>query len=522
MKKIIARSTFILVLIPMYHSLALTNDSNEVFTSYPGQTGVDLLSGWDSFRGSKILAKCVEAGHVEVNVRNGEASYTNATDTSSLMTALSVSAEGKVGAIQGASGNISASFSRDSKIDSTSLIVAVNVIFVEQADFVVPLGQQAVLNKQIEKTSQQSALLNGALVTSDGNNNAQSSTVHLQDWAVTLAASDPAEFQKTCGDAFVSTIRKGSGIQGIYTINTHSDAEKTTIAASIGGSYGPYSGNGAAKSLVSSLETDSRVNLHYIQLGGSGTPIATDEKTFESLIQSMGKASTPATAVPFEIGLIKYSSLHGFSSPSPATVDLEEMAGQYFRLDDLDRKIDGMLLNVGSTPAETLLFDHNLSTAALKDIQDSIKADKKTIREALELCAGRPSSCVYPPALTRGDYGYRSKLPLPAGRVASWNTLQKLSKRLADLNAELEALHEDARGVGPFGPTMFEGPIKAHEREIKVLIPQVDSAKQSVDSTDDRFREWIESPSRIRCESGELNEAVCLTNRSLDNVRRSM
>ena len=105
---------------------AFADQLSETFTPYPGNAGVQLGTGWDSFRGEKTPGSCVIAGQVidQGEVRNVD--YKEITDTSSLMEAFSVSAEAKVSAM-GTGGSASASFSKSVKIDNYGLNVAVNI-----------------------------------------------------------------------------------------------------------------------------------------------------------------------------------------------------------------------------------------------------------------------------------------------------------------------------------------------------------------------------------------------------------
>jgi hypothetical protein len=78
---------------------AFADEYSEKFAPYPGSGGVQLGTGWDSFRGEKSPGSCVIAGRVtdQGQIRNVP-QYKEITDTSSLMSAFSVSAEAKIGA----------------------------------------------------------------------------------------------------------------------------------------------------------------------------------------------------------------------------------------------------------------------------------------------------------------------------------------------------------------------------------------------------------------------------------------
>ncbi|MFM0174746.1 hypothetical protein PQR33_36075 [Paraburkholderia sediminicola] len=489
--------------------------ADETFTSYPTQGGVSLTTGWNSFRGEKTQAVCVDAGIINAPGQYRDVSYTQVTDTSSLMTALSVSAEAKVGAIQGASGNISASFSRSSNVNFSSLVIAVSVLIVQKAQYTVPPALASSLQQFNNSVAQPANAIRQPVVSTTTAGGSNGASIRLQDWAVQLAASDPINFQKTCGDSFVSTVRSGTGIQGTYSIATHSDAEKQSLAVSMGGSYGPFSGSASATNEISSLETESRVNIKYIQLGGDGTAIATDDKSFQTLIQGLGTAGNGAS---FEIGLTKYSALENFPSPQPGTSDLLEMSNQYFRLDDLDRQIDNILLNSQSGP-DAVLYDHKLTPATVGNTQDQIKQDKIALKSALLACASNAATCKYPANVSHGDYVYRSQIPLIASAVGSWNTYNGLLSSLNNLNQQLTVTPRLIQL--PFNGGRIVNPgYLVLQRQITTLQPQVNAASAAIDSTPDRFQSLINAPSRVRCENHE--DDVCLTNAELQAIRAKM
>jgi len=158
--------------------------------------------------------------------------------------------------------------------------------------------------------------------------------------------NEPIKFRQSCGDSFVSTVRKGTGIQGVYSIVTHSEQEKQEIAGHLGGSYGPFSGSVSAQQRIERLQSESRTAIHYFQMGAAGSPIAVDDKGFRSLIQTIGVTAGPDSATPFEIGLVAYRTLPNYPKAKDARMaDLDLMAGQYYRLFSLDRQINDMLQN---------------------------------------------------------------------------------------------------------------------------------------------------------------------------------
>jgi hypothetical protein len=343
------------------------------------------------------------------------------------------------------------------------------------------------------------------------------------DDAKRMAESNPLRFREVCGDSFVdsfvSTVRSGSGLQGLYSIATHSEQEKQDISGQVGGSFGPFSGSVSAQQHMERLESESRVGIHYFQMGGAGQPVVTDDKAFRTLVQSIGATATPQNATPFEIGLIQYRRLVNYpQADTPGRADLELMAQQYFRLDGLDVQINDILNNT-STDSAGFFFDEKITIEKLRNNQDQIKHDLKAIRDALSQCAVSPDSCTYPSDAMKTDYTFRSKIPIHNGNVSAWNALQSAKLKLE--NAKNTLRNTPQIVIHSFrNPIMVNPAYTQAKQNVDQATAAVDRAMSALDSTEERFLLWIDRPSRERCNNGE--EDVCLDNAQLDEIRRSM
>jgi hypothetical protein len=269
------KGKWILILL-LVSPFARAGDGVQTFVPYP-KTGIQLGSGWNSLVGQKVNGVCVLASPDADKGQTRDITYEEVTDTSSLMRSLSVTAEAKVGILQGGAANATASFAESAKLDNYGLNISVDIRITDGESFLVPVADASTAAKSFLKVGSR---IESTTATNQAGTPIPAGTIQLTPWAAALAAR-PLEFLKSCGDSFVATIRMGSGIQGVYTVETRSDAEKQSTAASIGASYGSFSGSATANQLIETLESAGRVLIHYTQQGGDGTIFATDDKTLE-------------------------------------------------------------------------------------------------------------------------------------------------------------------------------------------------------------------------------------------------
>ena len=74
-----------------------------------------------------------------------------------------------------------------------------------------------------------------------------------------LAASNPGQFFKTCGDSFVSVIHDGAEIIARLQVDAHSIDEKRTLSASLEGSYAGASLSVQASDTPQTLQTNKKL-----------------------------------------------------------------------------------------------------------------------------------------------------------------------------------------------------------------------------------------------------------------------
>ena len=232
--------------------------------------GAYIMEGWDSQTSKPKSAICVSAQEYTDTGQSRNIKYSVVTDTSSLMSAMNVSAQAKVDAIAG-SGSASITLANSVKIDNYGLNMIVTVDIPEGVSYLKPTKQP--------------------------DENGDGISIVLKEKPLKMVEKDPLEFSKLCGDSFIANTRRSTQLQGIYTFHTHSDEEKKSSEAELRAQFGTGSANISASQKIESLIKDSKLNVQYTQIGGSGLKIATTEEGFIAAIQNLGQTADRKSVV---------------------------------------------------------------------------------------------------------------------------------------------------------------------------------------------------------------------------------
>lgn len=435
---------------------------------YP-DTGVQLGTGWHSTRLLKTNENCVVASQAEDKSEKRTQRFEEFTDTGSFMSSLSMSAKAKASWIIGASGSASGSLLRTYKMDMNSLNISVDLRIARGATYLVPKDEGPE----------------------------QGNAIRLRSALVSLAEKNPIEFRRRCGDAFVSSIFLQSGIQGVYSLYTRTQTERNEVKGKMAGAYGLFSASASAKQILDKMSKEGRLSIHYTQLGGTGTRVATTEGELRELVKELGTVAEGAA--PVEIGITYYSELPNFpQSQNAVDQDIGLIADQYLRLEALINAMNDMRQN---------RYGYGLFEAAdlrrIELLQDSAIAQYDRLKNTLQQCIPNDRDCVYPADLPRDDYDIRAQLPV----------------RTIDIPDAEAALNQQDQVMQQMGALAQLPSTPAREYQMRTLenqLAQLRRQRQQV-VLDTRFRIWIEEPSIARCNLGET--AQCLSVQRRDELR---
>lgn len=435
---------------------------------YP-EAGVQLGTGWHSTRLTKTNENCVLASQTEDRSEKRTQRFDEFSDTASFMTSLSMSAKAKASWIIGASGSASGSLLRTYNMDMNSLNISVDVRIARGASYLAPKDEGPD----------------------------QSNAIRLRSGLAQLAASNPMEFRRRCGDAFVSSIFRQSGIQGVYSFRTRTQKERDEIKGKMAGSYGLFSASASAKQIIDQMGKEGRLSIHYTQLGGAGTKIATTEGELRTLVTELGTATDGAA--PVEIGITYYSELPNFPQSQNATdPDIGQIADQHLRLENLI----GAMNDMRQDRAAYGIYD-NHALRRIELLQDAAISQRNRLKQTLQDCIGNDRDCVYPADLPRDDYDIRAQLPV----------------RFSDIPDTEAALAQQDQVLQQIGALAQLPSTPEREERMRFLKGQLAQLRRQREQfvLDTRFRIWIEDPSIARCNLDEA--AQCLNSQRRDELR---
>ena len=266
-------------------------------------------------------------------------------------------------------------------------------------------------------------------------------TISLTPYYRNLAARNYPDFERQCGEAFVSAIFSGAELNAVLSFDEQSSSERETIEASMKGSGWGFEAEGAASSTMESYASSSSLRISYYQTGGKGNPIPTDQQGFIDAINSLPRLADEA-GYNYRIMIRSYKSLPNYPgrSEESGSVFREQLSLSYGRLLTIHDEITGILEDFkeddGSWVFITTAEDND---EMLRTLQDELKDKLRAHRDLARQCAfieddeiSEETPCELPQDLnTMNDYVYRIQLPLheTATEASEQDTAQLISDR---------------------------------------------------------------------------------------------
>ncbi|MDR8391244.1 hypothetical protein NC796_08850 [Aliifodinibius sp. S!AR15-10] len=353
--------------------------------------GVRLGQGWHDDQGEKAQAVCID---FQSEMDDGQEQSMNmevVTDRSEMMQSMNVTAEMQVKAIAyEVSGK--ASYAKNVEMKSE------NMNFVAHA------------------------LVNNGVIFAAPSEQVENQAIALTPYFRNLASRNYPEFERQCGEAFVSAIYSGAELNAVLSFAEQSNSERESIEASMKGSGWGFEAEGAASQKMEQYSKSSELRISYYQTGGQGNPIPTDQQGFVEAINRLPQLAAEA-GYNYRIMVQSYRSLPNFPGQrdEPDNIFREQLAVSYGRLLTIHDEITEILQDL-DTNDEGWVFGPDMNGDSLRVLQDEIKTKLRAQRALARRCAfsddeevTEQAPCELPADLnTMNDYNYSILLPLPA------------------------------------------------------------------------------------------------------------
>ena len=320
------------------------------------------------------------------------------------MNEMHVSAEAEVRAL-GASASSKVEFATKTKINNEFSNFVVRAVVENGARFVIPEKESGVIG--------------------------------LTPMALKLAQTNPIRFNAVCGDTFVSSLHGGAELDAVITFTTRSQEDHQSLETSFSGSGWGVEAKAAVGTTAETLRKNGQMKINYIQSGGAGDPLPTDQDKLNDSISGLPKSAANNPRF-FQIGLTRYDSLPDWPGNSSGWNETayQDIASQYFKLNTLYVQSLGILANQNG-----YIFssgqNSGITVAQFKNLSDQLLRLTRDIETLAEKCfASHGKSCDLPPQDRVSDYTFRAQMPAAHGMQEDL-ALQKAKQDLAAANDAL-------------------------------------------------------------------------------------
>ncbi|MEZ5498297.1 MAG: hypothetical protein R3E77_02585 [Steroidobacteraceae bacterium] len=390
------------------------------------ETGISLGWGYDAYRNQPIPNVCVLFVESNEPAQTRTMSMHEVSDSYELMRRMNVSAEASVDAI-GFKANGKASFAKDSNLsaNASNFVLEASVENGVRYAGPMPLPDAKPMFEQ-------------PLVTSRGGT---SGSVRLTEAALQLAKRDVEEFQRQCGNSFVSAVYSGAKLTALVSIKAENRAERQKISSEVSASGWGATASASASGEQSSTASSKDMTLSVFMTGGRGDSIPRDKAEVTAKLETLSNAAFEAPK-DFHMAITPYESLPnwpGFDLVGSES-EFEQLAGLWGAYNTLYDEIQSVLDAPGSYYApvrvDGSLTMVNLGRSTpgglreihrLERLQDEVRATLLQLRAAAQDCISAEDDldtpdCAFDESGYRSSYEYRIQLPLAAQEVTRNNT----------------------------------------------------------------------------------------------------
>lgn len=341
------------------------------------ESGVELGLGWSTRQGRLVYNRCIEFAPVQETGQSIALGLHEVSDTSDVMNSLDVSTSVSVKGMFGASGSAKASFSKQSKVSSTSTSLLLRATVTNGVLFVGPRRGPDAARRSYPAFGSDGVEPAPARGWRDWEKHWKSQGVsehiRLTSFAKELTLS---EFKRHCGDSFVSAIHSGAEILSIISFSASSQQTKQRVAASVKASYGMVSGSASANKANEAARASTNLDVTYMQIGGGGesSTIPIDRAGLETKLKGLPKEAEFNPKFHSMI-VTPYTQLADWNKgaiPADGQADDETLSELYWFLSSLYEDIEDIQSNPGD-------FVIRKDAPSLSDFQDQVLTLRENI-----------------------------------------------------------------------------------------------------------------------------------------------
>lgn len=300
------------------------------------------------------------------------------------------------------------------------------------------------------------------------------STATMERMSLTDSARDVVEkqgaddFRKLCGDMFVSGYTTGGELFSVLEILTHSSEEKNQISASLGGSYGVFSGAATFQQALEKVSKTNTVNVFMYRVGAGGVVKITPEELV-TYATNFPAAVTGAAAYTIKATLMPYSNV-----PLPAHANLIDVSNQTDVIQYLSEKrlwLIQQLANIDYVVNHADEFTNPDVVQLYKFAQD-VRKNLNTITVSARACYQNYSNCKFPTELDTASISLPKRQEKTPDSAAELNARTEKLKQAQEV-AEKEKMAAQARERDA------RDKLARQEAELRQIEEQAAKAKES-------------------------------------------
>ena len=236
-------------------------------------------------------------------------------------------------------------------------------------------------------------------------------TVRLASAFYTLAKNDPLEFRRQCGDTFVSARYSGAELNGMIAFSHVQSEQSEQLKVSVEGSgWNVFSASSSLNTEMKRASEHSDLAIHYMESGGAGDPIPTDQPGLIVAVQALpAKAQSAPSFSQAEV--LRYEALNDWPghSESHSIGGIERISSRYQQFSSLRDEVH----KIQAKP-DDYIIGNGVDLGTLGVLDQELYVHVQRLYVAAKTCSDSAYAiCAIDPRDDVTDYTFRARLTVP-------------------------------------------------------------------------------------------------------------